>query len=52
MKEPKRSKRLSFKGISIEQKWKQRNDPESYSGNKSGGQFMRTVIDYKGRSNA
>lgn len=45
----KKKDRKDFKGISLEQKWKERNGQEDYSGSKSGGQFMRTVIDYKGR---
>lgn len=44
-----KKKRAEFKGISLEQKWKDKHESETYDGNKSGGQFMRTVIDYKGR---
>jgi hypothetical protein len=44
-----RSKHAAFKGISLEQKWKQRNEQEQFIGSKSGGKFMRTVIDYKGK---
>ena len=41
---------MSFKGISLEQKWKARHENETFEGSKSGGQFMRTVVDYKGRN--
>lgn len=44
-------KRKSFKGISLEQKWKTKHENETFEGSKSGGQFMRTVIDYKGQNN-
>lgn len=48
-KEIKKAKRLAFKGISLEQKWKKRNnEDEPISGNKSGGFFMRTTIEYRG----
>ncbi len=42
--------KADFKGISLEQKWKARHENETYEGSKSGGQFMRTLIDYKGRN--
>ena len=44
----KKEKRKEFKGISLEKKWKARNEPESFQGDKSGGYFMKTIIDYKG----
>jgi len=39
-----------FTGISLEKKWKEKHESETFEGNKSGGQFMRTVIDYKGQN--
>lgn len=41
-----RDVRKRFKGISLERKWKERNEPESFTGSRSGGQFLRTINDY------
>lgn len=46
----KKDKRLLFKGISLEQKWKERTGNESYSGNKSGNKFLVSVINYNGQN--
>lgn len=46
----KKKKRSQFKGISLEQKWKCRNEPESYVGSKSGGKFMQTIINENGNN--
>jgi len=45
-----KKRKKEFDGISLEKKWKEKHENETFEGNKSGGQFMRTVIDYKGRN--
>lgn len=44
----KKEKRITFKGISLETKWKNKSLEESFQGSKAGGKFMKTVIDYRG----
>jgi hypothetical protein len=44
----KKVKRAAFKGISLEEKWKNRQENESYQGSKSGNKFLITVINYRG----
>lgn len=46
----KKQNRTNFKGISLEQKWKAKHESETFEGSRSGGKFMRTVIDYKGQN--
>ena len=42
---------MNFTGISLESKWKERSSfGDGTTGNKSGGYFMKTVIDYKGQN--
>ena len=47
----KQVKRTNFKGISLEQKWKDRNGEEdSKQGNKSGNRFIVSTIEYNGKN--
>ena len=46
----KQKKRLSFKGISLEQKWKDKHENESYSGSKSGNRFLGVIKEYDGKA--
>lgn len=45
----KKDKRKTFKGISLEKKWKDKHEQEVYTGSKSGNQFLMTIINYNGK---
>lgn len=45
-----KEKRQHFKGISLEQKWKDRTVPESYEGSKSGNRFLGAIKEYDGKA--
>lgn len=46
----KKQLRLNFKGISLEQKWNDKHENESFVGSKSGNRFLGVIKEYDGKA--